>query len=304
MNLRQLECFRAVMVTGTMTRAGEVLRISQPSVSNIIASLEHEIGFSLFKRRKGRLQPTAEAEYFFEEAQRTLESLDKTVQTAREIQKMNSGRLIIASQPGIAIHFLPSVVSRFLESHPDVQFKLLSRSSHIVREMIPTQQFDLGIAEPPVEHQGVRIEPFAVECVCVLPVDHPLTEKDQISPADLDNVPFISLYSEHATYFRLANAFADAGARWKVVAETQFFSTCCAFVQNGAGVTLCDPYTANQLPHQSVAIRPFRPRIDYELEILHPLDRPRSSILESFAGLMKTHMEDYVAANAETRIGA
>ena len=182
MNLRQLECFRAVMVSGTMTRAAEVLRISQPSVSNIIASLEHELGFSLFKRRKGRLQPTAEATYFLDEAQRTLESLDKAVQTARQLRRMNVGRLVLATQPGIAIHFLPAVISRFLKKHPDVQFQLLSRSSQIVRDMIPTQRFDLGIAEPPIDHPAIQVEPLVTECVCVLPADHPLVSLEEITP--------------------------------------------------------------------------------------------------------------------------
>lgn len=293
MNLRQLECFRAVMVTGTMTRAAELLRVSQPSISNVIAALEHEIGFSLFKRRKGRLQPTTEAAYFYEEAIKTLESLDNTVRTAKEIRNMNTGRLVVATQPGIAIHFLPMVVSKFLETHPDVQFKLLSRSSSIVREMIPTQQFDLGIAEPPVEHPGVRTERISVECVCVIPAKHRLADKDVITPTDLDGEPFISIYNDHSTYYRLSNAFADANAHWKVVAETHFFSTCCSFVENGSGVTISDPYTAKRYVDSGLVIKPFRPQINYELDILYPLDRSQSKILDAFVECLKAHIHEY-----------
>jgi DNA-binding transcriptional LysR family regulator len=293
MNLRQLECFRAVMVTGTMTRAAELLRVSQPSISNVIAALEHEIGFSLFKRRKGRLQPTSEAAYFYEEAIKTLESLDNTVRTAQEIRNMNTGRLVVASQPGIAVHFLPMVVSKFLETHPDVQFKLLSRSSAIVREMISTQQFDIGIAEPPVEHPGVRTERISAECVCVLPAGHRLSSREVITPTDLDGEPFISIYKDHSTYYRLSNAFADAKARWKVIAETHFFSTCCSFVENGSGVTISDPYTASRYTGSGLVIKPFRPRINYELDILFPLDRSQSKILDAFVDCLKQHIPEY-----------
>ena len=295
MNLRQLEFFRAIMVTGTMTRAAEVLRVSQPSVSNVIAGLEHELGFSLFKRRKGRLQPTAEAELFFERAQSTLESLDDTVQAASEIRNMKLGRLIVASQPGLSIYFLPGVVSKFLTLHPDVQFKLLSRSSYVVREMIPAQQFDIGIAEPPVEHPAVRTERISVECVCVLPPGHRLEAKDVIAPEDLDGEPFISLFSEHSTYYRLSNVFAEAGARWKVVAETQFFSTCCSFVRNGSGVTISDPHTAAHISQSGLVIRKFQPRIDYELDILYPLDRPPSRIRDAFIETLKQELSEYTA---------
>ena len=293
MNLRQLECFRAVMVSGTMTRAAEVLRISQPSVSNIIASFEHELGFSLFKRRKGRLQPTAEASYFLEEAQRTLESLDKAVQTARQLRRMNVGRLVLATQPGVAIHFLPAVISQFLKKHPDVQFRLLSRSSQIVRDMIPAQRFDLGIAEPPIDHPAIQVEPLVTECVCVLPADHPLVSLEEITPEDLDGVPFVALYSEHATHYRLRNAFAEAGARWKVVAEVQYFATCCSFAQYGGAVSVTDPYTASEYEHLGVAIRPFRPVIPFEQAILYPLDRPKSKLLDAFIQVLKDQLSRY-----------
>ena len=58
MQLRQLECFRTLMLTGTMTRAAEELGISQPAVSATIAGLEKHIGFTLFIRQAGRLSPT------------------------------------------------------------------------------------------------------------------------------------------------------------------------------------------------------------------------------------------------------
>ena len=61
MRLRQLVCFKAVMMAGTMTAAAKQLHTSQPGVSNLIASLENEIGFKLFDRQRGRLVPTAEA---------------------------------------------------------------------------------------------------------------------------------------------------------------------------------------------------------------------------------------------------
>ena len=293
MNLRQLECFRAIMVTGTMTRAAEILRISQPSVSNIIAALEHELGFSLFKRRKGRLQPTAEANYFLEEAQRALESLDKAVQTARQIRGKNVGRIVLATQPGVAMHFLPAVISEFLKDHPNVQFQLLSRSSQIVRDMIPTQRFDLGIAELPIDHPAVEIEPLTTECVCVLPADHVLTSHEVITPEHLDGVPFAALYSEHATHYRLRNAFAEAGAHLKLVAETQYFATCCSFAQYGGAISISDPYTAAEFVKLGVVTRPFQPAILFEQAILYPIDRPKSRILDTFVQVLKQKLATY-----------
>ena len=64
MNHRQVEAFQAVMETGSVTKAGKVLYISQPAVSRLISDLESNVGFKLFFRRKGRLEPTVKADDF------------------------------------------------------------------------------------------------------------------------------------------------------------------------------------------------------------------------------------------------
>lgn len=294
MNLRQLECFRAVLSAGTMIRAAEILGISQPAVSNLIAALEREVGFALFRRLNGRLRPTPEAGYFYEEVDRALESFDKAAQTAKDIRETKFGQLVIASYPGIAIDFLPMVISKLLLKRPNVRFRLVSRSSQIVREFIQAQRFDIGIAELPVEHPAVRTESLSFHCVCVLPSGHPLTAKRVIGPKDLDGVPFICLFRDHMTYQRLGNAFAAANSNWNVVAETQYFATACSFVKYGAGVSVVDPFTAANYAKKGLVRRPFEPTIHYDVGILYPADRVRSRLLEEFVALFKKEIQMYL----------
>ena len=73
--LRQLEAFRAVMHAASVTQAAEVLRISQPAVSRLIASLEQDLGFALFSRRRGRLLPTPESTFLLGEVERAISNL-------------------------------------------------------------------------------------------------------------------------------------------------------------------------------------------------------------------------------------
>jgi len=294
MNVRQLECFRAVMVTGMMTRAAEHLGITQPSVSNLIANLEYEIGFALFKRAKGRLIPTPEAHYFYKDVDRTLGSIELTAHTARQIRDRELGNLVIASYPGIAFDFLPKVISKFIADRPNVRIKLLSRSSEVVRELVPVQQFDLAIAELPVDHPAVQTEVLPFRCVCVLPSGHALARKRSVSPKDLDGHPFVSLFREHQTYFQVADAFANASAKWNVVAETQFFATACAFVSYGTGAAIVDPFTAEKFSQQGLIVKPFEPDIDYRIGLLYPLDRVRSRLLDAFVDMLKAGIEKFV----------
>nr|WP_233278980.1 LysR family transcriptional regulator [Agrobacterium radiobacter] len=67
---RQLEAFRAVMLTGGMTSAANLVRITQPAISRLIRDLEEEIGISLFERTGNRLRPTREAGILFKEVSR------------------------------------------------------------------------------------------------------------------------------------------------------------------------------------------------------------------------------------------
>ena len=86
MKLRQLEAFRAVMLCATVTRASEMLHISQPATTRLLADLEISLGFALFKREKKRLHPTAEAQALFEEVQRSLLGMDRIARAADEIR--------------------------------------------------------------------------------------------------------------------------------------------------------------------------------------------------------------------------
>jgi len=95
MQVREVECFQAIMTAGTMTRASQLLGISQPAVSNTIATLEHRLGFKLFLRKSGRLQPTAEAIIFYEDAQRLLEAVERTNEAATRLRQRKSGHITI-----------------------------------------------------------------------------------------------------------------------------------------------------------------------------------------------------------------
>ena len=75
LTLRQLQTFREVMRSGSISDASRTLLRTQPAVSTMIANIERELGFSLFVREHGRLTPTAEAHYFLEEAEEVLDRL-------------------------------------------------------------------------------------------------------------------------------------------------------------------------------------------------------------------------------------
>lgn len=289
MDTRHLEAFRAVIETGSMSAAATLLAKSQPAISNLITRLEDELGVSLFERKKGRLQVTPEAMLFYEEARRTLGVLERTRQVARDLKGLRSGTLSLASQPGLATYALPPIIARLLTRWPDGTVRFITRSSPTVRDLGRIEAFDIGFAEHPIESPASVIETIEVPCVCMLPADHPLATEPVITPAHLDDAPFISLYADHFLHEAIERAFAEQSARLRMAVHVEFFGTACALVIEGVGVTIVDVITSLHFQKVGLVARPFAPRLSYRYAMFQPAPRPLSRIAREFVEAFREH---------------
>ena len=95
-SIRQLQAFREVMRSGSVSEAARILGRTQPAVSALIANLEAELQLSLFRRQKGRMEPTPEAQFFAGETEEILDRLTLSTRTMSEIGALTKGRLNIA----------------------------------------------------------------------------------------------------------------------------------------------------------------------------------------------------------------
>lgn len=292
MKIRQIEAFRAVMLAESVTQAANMMRISQPSTSRLIADLEKNVGFALFARRKGRLHPTPEAMYLYNEVEKSFIGLDKISDVVRDIRNLKTGQLRIACLPGLAVRFLPALITDFLHDRPQVMVSLQPRSSPKVYEWLESQQFDLGLAEP-TDHSAIDVEHLAFRCVCILPKGHYLEGKDVITPKDLDGLPFISLNPDHMTSHQLRNVFRAAGVKRNICVETRLFAPACAFVAEGRGVSIVDPIAAADYESWGIVTRRFEPAISFEIGILYPTHRPHSRLVDEFASALKERIKPY-----------
>jgi DNA-binding transcriptional LysR family regulator len=93
-NSRQIEAFRALMLAGTTTAAAEVMRVTQPAVSRLLADLQAALKLTLFDRRGTRLVPTSEALALYDEVQRSFVGLDRiaAVACSRSLRELTGQR--------------------------------------------------------------------------------------------------------------------------------------------------------------------------------------------------------------------
>ena len=285
-NIRQLQCLRAIMLTGNMTQAAETLGIAQPSASSLIANLEHTLGFALFDRVKGRLVATAEAKYLMPDVNRTLESVELTEQRARQIRDNRRGDLTIVSYPDIAIDFLPETLSGFLEDKPSVTVHLQARRSEMMSGLLQTHDFDLAISTRPAEAHNLHVQEIPIPCVIAFPRGQRPKGDDVLQPTDLQAEKLICVSSTHPSVIQLAERFDQHGVAFPgAIVETQTFESVCGFVRRGVGVGVIDAVTASRY-EADLDLAPFSPVIWQAVFLLRPLDRPASKIALEFADIL------------------
>ena len=245
LNLRQIESFRSVMLTGSVVGAARLMSVTQPAVSRAVGLLELRIGYKLFERRGRRLVPTPEGEALYREIEPLYGSLDRIAQVAQDIRFQRAGALRIATLPALAQWLVPRAIARFLSTRPNVTVFVQSLPSRQIAELVSTRQFDVGVVELPLSRPAIAIEPLdPVPSMAVIPAGHRLAAKRQISLKDLDGERMILLSQYSYVRYQIDDAFSKLGVAPHVVLETPSSSIACALVAAGAGITLVSRWTA------------------------------------------------------------
>ncbi|MGC7404098.1 LysR substrate-binding domain-containing protein [Pandoraea pneumonica] len=291
MKIRQLEAFRAVILRQTVTRAAQMLHVSQPAVTRLLNDLEVDVGFALFDRSNGRLQPTPEALVLFEEVERSFAGMERIAQTAEQIKSLRRGSLHIAGAPAIALDFLPIALTRFLREHTGINTTLLVHASNIVVDMVLGRRCDVGFIAHPLTHAGLHVQPLLrVPMQCVLPKGHPLAAREVITPEDLRGEAFVSFPMESDGRHDIDRVFAEHGVDRVMSVESQLSAAVCTLVEHGAGVSIVDGITAS-FARQRVEVRPFAPQILSTFSVVTSLHPPPSQLAQAFVEHVRTTLD-------------
>jgi DNA-binding transcriptional LysR family regulator len=293
LKLRQLEVFKAVMETGSVSSAAARLSRTQPAVSVAIASFEEELGFPLFHRAKGRFVATPEAELLYEEVTRGLLAVERIGIVAREIRDGGLGHLRVAADGAPSINFMPRVIAEFTRSHGDVRIDLHTRSSKQILAWVAARQIDVGIVEMPTHLPGVDFEPFSQACVCIMPEGHPLCVKTVVRPVDLAAYPVISILENHPINAQLQAAFFKAGCALDTRIAGYYFATCRNLVGHGAGLAIVDAMNGDDALGGGVVSRPFQPVIRHDMALIRARARAPSSLAEAFTSALRNALLPY-----------
>ncbi|WP_138936073.1 LysR family transcriptional regulator [Roseovarius arcticus] len=287
-NLRQIEAFRTVIETGSMTEAGVMLGVTQPAISRLIRDLEDQYGLQLFSRHAGRIEPTKDAIALHVEVERCYGGMEQMVKFATDLGTFRRQRLRVASTVGHSYFFLPKVIKAFHERCPGVTISLRSGLSPEVVELIEKGQSDIGLALLPLDVHGVIIQEMPeTSLVCIMPKGHALAALPEITPRELEQIPLLLISESSLMRKRLLQAFNDAGVTPNVIVDSTYTGPICSLVASGMGVSIIDTMTADAYAGQNIEIRPFSPSIPCELKLVLPATQALSKPAKVFIEILQ-----------------
>jgi DNA-binding transcriptional LysR family regulator len=282
LNLRQVEAFKAVIEHGTVSRAAEVMNVSQPAISKLVAHLEEDTSLRLFERVKGRLAPTPYGMRLYAEIERIFAGLRQVENAVEAIRRDEQGRLLIGVMPALSGSFIERSTTAFLAGQPGVFCSVQSRSSQWITEGLVTRKLDVGLVIAPIDNPYVVTEPMMGHpVVFIAPLDHPLAAKSVIRPEDLIGAPFVAFDPESHTSQRVTSTLAAHGIVPNTVMVVNVSPTLCEFVAAGAGVSLVHPLIVGGL-RDKLAIRRFEPTIQLDFYLCRLRDSRNARLVDAF----------------------
>ena len=259
MRLRHIEVFHAIMRTGSLSKAAELLCVSQPAVSKVLAHAERSTGLTLFNRVHGRLQPTREAELLFSETQKLQANLDSIRDLARNLALQPEGHLRIGCLPSLGLSLLPPAVEAFRAAYPRVSLRIQTRHTEELLNALLTRDLDLAVALNPPARPGIAsVELGRTPVVCVGPRD----EAAGAAPISLQTFvegDWIGIGDTDPLGEMIGNALETLGLDGHAPAvEAHTWHVARALAARGIGYALLDELTAKS-GAEAVAIRPVEP---------------------------------------------
>jgi DNA-binding transcriptional LysR family regulator len=298
-NLRQIEGFKALIEHGTVSRAAEIMHISQPAMSQLISHLEEDAGLRLFDRVKGRLMPTERGMRLYDEVGRIFAGVRQVENAVEVIRREERGSLSIGVMPALAGSFMPRVTAAFLASRGDVFCSVQQMSSQWIVDFLVERKLDLGLVGYGFDNPYLKLEPLLEHpLVCVMPAEHRLAELKTIEPQHLEDEAFISMHPDTFVGRQVQSVLERHKAKPRVVLMANVASTLCECVAAGIGVSLTHPLSVSGADRR-LTVRRFEPEIIYSYQLGHGIALRNTELVTSFADELRTTAQQVSAAMLE-----
>lgn len=236
LEVRHLLLVKTVAETGSLTKAGERLNLTQSALSHQLVDLERRLGTKLFHRVSKRMRLTPAGERVLASADRVLGELTHAEEEVRLLASERRGLLRFAVECYTAYHWLPDVLHRFGKRHAGVDVRIDANATPRVLDALIEGTLDLALVSTPVEDRRIRMKPlFDDEIVVVMGTDHPLARRDFVTAADLAGETILT-YPVFDRSSVARELFTPAGVKPKGAMQVQLTEAAVELARGGIGV--------------------------------------------------------------------
>ncbi|SPJ29959.1 HTH-type transcriptional regulator CysL [Falsiruegeria mediterranea M17] len=255
--------------------------------------MEEEIGETLFHRTRKRLRPTREAEVFLPEAIRIVSAIDGIPEIFAQNRAESVAPLRILCLPRIDLGLVIPTLALLDAETRNQRYKVVVCPRREFSRRLRHGQFDVGVSTLPVPVEGLQTHfltraPLKV----MLPQNHPLAQRDVLSPSDLSKERYIALEEHTIVRTTVDRALAAAGATLNLSHEVSSSEVAHRFVRNGMGFTFADPSALPPEISDEIALIPWSLGASIELAYFLPqVSRPHEN-RDTFLKLLKDVCKD------------
>ena len=239
MEIRVLKYFLLVAREENITKAANLLHLTQPTLSRQLMQLEEELGVQLFRRSKHHIILTEEGMLLRRRAEEIVALADKTKDDLQHREEQLTGTIAVGSGELQSSRFLTQLLTAFQEKNPLVRFAIYSGNSDNIKERIERGLLDVGLLQEPVDiskYSFVRT-PCREQWGVLVRDDSELAARENVSPAELASVPLI-LPERESVQNELFNWFGSYAAGLHITATGNLLYNLASLVRASGGSVL------------------------------------------------------------------
>ncbi|MDP2697088.1 LysR substrate-binding domain-containing protein [Thalassospira sp.] len=257
--LRHLRYFICVADELHFGRAAERLGIAQAPLSQQIKQLEERIGVQLLERTTRSVQLTEAGSVFLEKARNAISQVEIGVDAARLVMGQASGKLTIGCVSPVIHICLPQIIRLFRQRCPDTRIDIKILTTNEQLDLMAEHKIDVAFIRPPRTKANLNIEHlFSEGFVGLIPADHPLADKKNITLRDFAGLPYMA-YAPilGISYQNVVMQYARRhGINLNITEEIGHTMGIVAMVAAGIGVGIA-PNWVTHTPHPDVVYAPM-----------------------------------------------
>jgi DNA-binding transcriptional LysR family regulator len=237
------------------TKAAEEQHIAQPSMSQIIASMEKELGVRLFDRSNRAVRLTTAGKVFLDEAKLVVARYEEAVRTMQRAASGSPGTLRVGYWGPYEQILIPKLLAKFHRAYPDIDVSIRQDDNRILIHDLENEVIDVVFSSPyPFQNREdfcCMLLESSEQCA-VIYKSHPLAGLSKISPKELSGEKFVLLdMQDKRDALKLQNDFLRNGFSPEVISRQTQYSNLLMMVESEIVITLLprclEPYTSSEL---------------------------------------------------------